>query len=143
MHLTRRQREWGLVCLLIVGAVLFRIILAVTANAANAANQQTSVNTTGLPLQSGRVTVSISNKLYHPATLLVTAGTTVTWVNHDPMAHTVTQGAHASATPHGFASGVLASGQSWSYTFRTPGTYTYTCLFHPDMNGAVVVKQQT
>lgn len=27
-------------------------------------------------------------------------------------------------------SGIVAAGQSWSYTFTTPGEYTYFCIPH-------------
>jgi plastocyanin len=29
--------------------------------------------------------------------------------------------------------------QSFSYTFSTPGTYTYYCDIHPNMMGTIVV----
>jgi plastocyanin len=35
---------------------------------------------------------------------------------------------------------MLGAGGSWSYTFTTPGTYTYHCSPHPFMKGTVVVK---
>ncbi|NBH05287.1 plastocyanin/azurin family copper-binding protein, partial [Amycolatopsis sp. SID8362] len=33
----------------------------------------------------------------------------------------------------------LSAGQSWSYTFRQPGTYAYYCSVHPDMRASVTV----
>ncbi len=38
-------------------------------------------------------------------------------------------------------SGVLTPGESFSYTFDTPGTYVYRCDFHPVTMGAVIVVQ--
>jgi plastocyanin len=135
--MTKRKRELMIIFLIIGGAVLFRVVLAL---ATSAAGGPASINTANLPVQSGHVTVTISNREYHPAILVITSGTTVTWVNRDPMAHTVTEGQHASATPRGFNSGLLASGQTWTTTFHTPGTFVYTCTFHPDMNGHIVIK---
>ena len=74
---------------------------------------------------------------YSPPTITVILGvnSTVTWVNNDVAPHTVT------ATGGSFNSGNLDSGQSWSFTFTTPGTYTYYCSYHPWMKGTVVVVQ--
>jgi hypothetical protein len=33
----------------------------------------------------------------------------------------------------------LGKGQSWSYTFATPGTYAYYCAVHPTMRGTIEV----
>lgn len=77
--------------------------------------------------------VSITNFSFTPAHLSVKVNTTVTWTNHDAMAHTVT------GTTGGPSSGTIANGQSYSYTFTTPGTYDYACSFHPNMKGTVTV----
>jgi plastocyanin len=139
--MTKRKRELTIIFLIIGGAVLFRVVLALATSVAG--GPSAPVNTANLPVQSGHVTVTISNREYHPAILVITPGTTVTWVNRDPMAHNVTEGQRASATAQGFHSGVLASGQSWTDTFHTSGTFAYTCTFHPDMNGYIVIKQKS
>ena|SRR5208283_3231937 len=79
-------------------------------------------------------TVRIANDAFAPATLTVTVGTTVLFVNSDDDAHTVT------STDGFFDSKGLDTNHSWSYTFRKPGTYTYFCELHPFMKGAIVVK---
>jgi nitrite reductase (NO-forming) len=73
---------------------------------------------------------------YVPQTITIMLGTnnTVTWVNNDDAAHTVT------ATDGSFNSGNLDAGQSWTHTFTTAGTYTYFCAYHPWMKGTVIVK---
>jgi nitrite reductase (NO-forming) len=66
--------------------------------------------------------------------LMITLGTTVTWTNDEPgMVHTVT------ASDGSFDSGLLQSGQSFSYTFNDPGTFEYFCTPHPWMRARVVV----
>jgi plastocyanin len=126
--------------LLIVGAaVLFKVVL-VLLNAH--IGTSTTTDTANLSVHSGHATVTISNQQYRPAIIVVTAGTKITWVNDDPMDHTVTEGQNASPAPHGFNSNLLSSGQSWSYVFNTPGTYLYTCEVHPSMNARVIVKQK-
>lgn len=80
---------------------------------------------------------ALSGKLsYTPGTITVVIGVnnTVVWVNQDTTKHTVT------ANGGSFNSGDILTGQSWSYTFTTPGTYTYHCLYHSWMTGTVVVE---
>jgi manganese oxidase len=66
-------------------------------------------------------------------TVMVGMNNTITWTNNDNAAHTVT------ALDNSFNSGNLDPGQTWIYTFSTPGTYHYHCLYHPWMNGTVIV----
>ena len=73
-------------------------------------------------------------RAFDPVIIRVTAGTTVTWMNDDDVAHTVT------ADEGEFDSGFVNPGQSWSHTFTEPGTYRYYCLPHPWMKGTVVVS---
>jgi plastocyanin len=80
------------------------------------------------------VTVVIRDMKYAPDTLTIAVGTKVTWINRDTMPHTVTD------RTHGFASAALDTGESYSYTFATPGEFTYSCVIHPFMVGKVVVK---
>ena len=63
------------------------------------------------------------------------AGTKVTWVNHDEDAHTVTFQSNPKV-----ASNPLQGNQSFSHTFQTAGTYSYICSIHPFMKGKVVVQ---
>jgi glucose/arabinose dehydrogenase/plastocyanin len=77
--------------------------------------------------------VEIKNYSYQPSIINVSAGTTVTWINEDPVAHTVTD------TNGAFNSGNLATGEEFNQTFFQPGTYQYQCLIHVFMVGEVVV----
>lgn len=73
---------------------------------------------------------------YSPPKIVVVIGVnnTVTWVNNDDAPHTVT------ARDGSFNSGNLNPGQSWTYTFTTPGTYSYFCSYHTWMKGTVIVE---
>jgi amicyanin len=82
------------------------------------------------------VTVSIDNFVFEPKELIVTAGTTVTWVNADDMPHTVT----STASPALFGSKTLDTDDRFSFEFKVAGTYDYFCTLHPSMTGKVVVK---
>jgi plastocyanin len=78
--------------------------------------------------------VSIQNFAFSPATVTVKAGTTITWTNRDQDAHTVT------SMPGGsFHSPTLNTGQSFQYTFITPGRFDYLCTIHPFMTATVMV----
>jgi amicyanin len=77
-------------------------------------------------------TVSIADFDFNPANTTVLAGSTVTWTNNDSAPHNVVGGPLRSPT--------LSRGQSWSYTFSAPGTYSYICSIHPEMRGAVIVR---
>jgi plastocyanin len=79
--------------------------------------------------------VSIDNFTFSPAVLTVAKGTTVTWVNHDDIPHTVVNKDKA------FRSKALDTDDSFSYTFTTSGTFDYFCGLHPHMVGKVVVTE--
>ena len=95
--------------------------------------------------------VMIENFAYNPVDLTISVGTTVTWVNQDSVGHTVTEGDPNSPKPANLrvfdSSGealtgkvtLIGPGQSWSYTFTTPGTYEYYCIVHPYMVGQITV----
>jgi len=78
--------------------------------------------------------VSIDNFTFTPSTLTVAAGTTVTWVNHDDVPHTVT------ANDKAFGSKAMDTDEKFSHQFATPGTYAYFCAVHKHMTGEVIVK---
>jgi plastocyanin len=78
--------------------------------------------------------IQISNNAFSPDSLTVPVGSTVTWKNEDPYAHTVTmQG------KNGFDSGSLDSGKTFSHTFTAPGSYSYFCAVHPSMTATITV----
>ncbi len=79
--------------------------------------------------------VTISGFAFSPASLTITAGTTVTWTNQDSATHT------ATADDGSWDTGDIAQGASASVTFDTPGTYTYHCTIHPNMVATITVTE--
>ena len=84
--------------------------------------------------------VSLEGFQFSPATLTVSAGTTVTWTNNEGVQHTVT------ADDDSFGSDALPEGGTFEFTFDTPGTYAYHCRFHggaegEGMSGVIVVTE--
>jgi|GEM_PF-1230178 len=79
--------------------------------------------------------ISLQGSAYVPDQLAVNIGDTVTWVHEDNTEHTVTSDDNL------FNSGTLEFGDEFSFTFDTPGTYPYYCLFHGHgMSGVIVVS---
>ncbi len=85
----------------------------------------------GTPVATDAVT--IKNFGFSPATISVTAGSTVVWTNDDSVQHDIT------FDGGGIVSSVLNHNDTFSHTFPTAGTYHYICSIHPFMHGTVVV----
>jgi plastocyanin len=76
--------------------------------------------------------VNIQYTSFKPASLTVSKGTIVKWVNKDSMPHTVTGGT--------FQSGMMQQGDFFTYQFDKAGTFPYACKIHPSMKGNIIVK---
>ncbi len=79
------------------------------------------------------VIINIDNFSFAPKEVTVAKGTTVTWVNHDDVPHTVVNGGV-------FRSKALDTEESFSFTFTSAGTFSYFCSVHPVMIGRVIVQ---
>ena len=85
---------------------------------------------------------------FEPATLEISAGDTVTWVNNKMAPHNVvfdpagTPGGKSAADTLTHTQLTFAPGESYSSTFSEPGTYSYFCAPHrgAGMQGKIVVK---
>jgi len=77
--------------------------------------------------------VTIGDEGFDPETLEITVGTTVTWTNATSAPRTVTS--HDGV----FTSPGLVTDETFSYTFDTPGTYTYFDNYHPELEGTIIV----
>jgi plastocyanin len=78
--------------------------------------------------------ITIDNFTFTPKELTVAVGTTVKWVNHDDIPHTVVNKDKV------FRSKALDTDDSYSFTFTSAGTFDYFCGLHPHMVGQVIVK---
>jgi plastocyanin len=78
--------------------------------------------------------ITIDNFTFSPKELTVAVGTTVKWVNHDDIPHTVVE---KKTT---FRSKALDTDDSYSYTFTSAGAFDYFCGLHPHMVGQIIVK---
>ena len=71
---------------------------------------------------------------FQPETIIVPAGTVVTWINKDDAKHT------ATSDDEVFDSPLLGKEEKFSHTFSTSGTFSYYCKPHPNMRGTVIVE---
>ena len=78
--------------------------------------------------------VTIDNFTFTAPELTVAVGTTVKWVNHDDIPHTVVEKNKA------FRSKALDTDDAYSFTFASAGTFDYFCGLHPHMQGKIIVK---
>lgn len=81
---------------------------------------------------TGEAQVSVFDFGFGPASLEVTAGTSVTWTNDGVVPHTVT-------FEGGPDSGTLEGGATFEHTFDAAGQFSYICRFHPTMRGTITV----
>lgn len=105
--------------------------LAVTAGCGNLQGGEEKGNTP----KASSSTVEIFDFRLRPQTLEVREGTKVTWINKDPVDHTVT-------ADNGNFDKLLKSGDSYSYTFRKAGTFRYKDRLNsqPGLRGKIVVE---
>jgi plastocyanin len=116
---------------------LFAVLLI-----SNSCSKSSSDTMTGMNINPGIVgsagpgmnEVFIQDMAFNPATITITAGTTIKWTNKDGYAHTVTSDANL------FNSGNIGSNGTFSYTFVTAGTYQYHCAIHTSMTANVIVN---
>lgn len=78
--------------------------------------------------------VAITQSRFDPTAITVPIGTTVSFQNTDPFAHTVT------ARDGDFDSGRLEQDQTFTVQFSAPGTFAYFCEIHPTMRAEVTVE---
>jgi plastocyanin len=105
----------------IIAMLIGPIVAAMLAAASVAAQDATNV-------------ITIDNFTFTPPELTVAVGTTVKWINHDDIPHTVANNDKV------FRSSALDTDDSFSHTFASAGTFAYFCGLHPHMVGKVIVK---
>lgn len=142
----------GYLYVLALSGEIFRIVPSSIATAANTANttvssiQQQQSQKTIILTSDAKNKITIigvkGQKSYDPNPIHIKVGDTITWINADLVAHTVTSGNKYNALTSGkqFDSGSIISNGAYSQKFVTLGVYDYFCLFHPTMKGQIIVK---
>ena len=109
-------------------ATVAMVVLAVASLAVAAAARPAAV-------RAATHSVSIVDFAFNPGSMTVNVGDTVVWTNTGEAPHTAT----SQSGPAAFDSGRLETGQTFSFTFTVPGTYSYICSIHPEMQGTITV----
>jgi plastocyanin len=86
------------------------------------------------------VTIQIIGLRMVPEHVEISTGTTVTWVNNEPLDYPAAKGQHQIKADDGsWESTPMAPGTRWSRRFDAPGTFAYRCTQHSGAAGQIVV----
>jgi len=120
---------------IVANVFIAMVTIASAMIAANACNSNGSNPVSNVPQN----TVIMMNYAFHPATLTVTKGTTITWKNDDDFTHTSTSNTGDAFT---WDTGDVPGGGSATTTFNTAGTFPYYCKIHVamGMKGTIIVQ---
>jgi plastocyanin len=86
------------------------------------------------PASAATSAVQIKSTGFAPASVTINQNDAVKWTNTDTKNHQVV------SNNGSFASGILAPGKSYTFTFKNGGTYRYHDGLHPTLKGTVTVK---
>lgn len=91
------------------------------------------------------VTIHLRDVTYQPNQIIITPGTTVTWVNDDPFEHFVNSDPHPSHNAFPKLNSLdIPPTKTFSYTFDEPGEYAFHCSAHVPQNmfGTILVREK-
>ena len=126
--------------LILVLTMLLLLVISVSCTASDQSVSGTENGQDDEVAQNGdEIQIEMRNFNFNPDMVTIKQGTTVTWVNKDGVAHTVTSGARNNESGL-FDSGNISSGATFSYTFNEKGTFDYFCEPHSGMDGTIVVE---
>ena len=125
---------------------MFALSLAIATSSFGSGEQTQHEN-----LETQAVTVEIKNLQFVPIELVVAAGTTINWLNLDPLDHDVTSGVsvlgrqtremkQTKFPDDKFASGLFGKDKTFSVTFEEKGEYKNYCNIHPFMVAKILVR---
>lgn len=113
---------WVVAALLLIGGAYFLM-------------QKPAANNNPGTGQSQGNNMEIANFAFSPSTLIIKQGETVVWTNKDSAKHTVTSDSGSELD-----SPQLVSGETYSHTFNSKGTFDYHCTPHPYMKAKIIVE---
>ena len=123
--------------MLAAGAALLVAVIAMAAYLVFGGSSGTSTRVKQTPVvtDASQVVVNVVEYDYAPRTLTVRKVASITWNFTGKIPHTVTNDKGK------FDSGVKGKGDSFSFSFDTPGDYYYFCTLHHIMEGMVTVTE--
>ncbi len=94
------------------------------------------------PVSNGIVRyVVIQQRAFDPDIITISPGTTVVWTNEDNFNHRVVHLPELPSERELFYSGLLTKGDTFSYTFQTPGRYYYSSPQYAGGRKSLVIVQ--
>jgi len=122
--------KWSVAVLIAVASVMILVT-----NVSQAQHENISGRLAGTAAETDPgPQVMIDNFVYSPVPLTVKVGTTVTWINHDDIPHTV------DSTQGKFKSAALDTDEKFEFQFKEAGEYPFYCRIHPKMTGKIIVQ---
>jgi len=85
------------------------------------------------PRAPATYTVTLKDMKFGPTPVSMHVGDTIAWANDDIFVHS------ATAKDGSFDVELKPKARLWT-TFHAPGTYVFTCRYHPGMTGTLVVR---
>ena len=86
--------------------------------------------------QSAVKRIEIKDKKYSVAKLTIKVGETVMWINRDDSDHAII----SDDGSFGTKDDDLNPGESYKFTFKKKGKFTYHCKYHPREKGELIVE---
>ena len=83
-----------------------------------------------------RAEINTADKEFSPHVLVLPAGSTVTFPNHDPFNHNV----FSLSEENPFDLGLYGRGETKAVSFKRPGIVRIYCNVHPQMSAIIVVR---
>ena len=78
--------------------------------------------------------ISIRDGSFSPSSITINAGEAIKWTNTGSSKHSATD------KSLNWGTGTLEPGQNFIRYFKTAGTYSYSCSYHPEMEGTIIVQ---
>lgn len=96
-----------------------------------------------LPTSREPITVSVTDTGFEPSEVTIVAGTTVTFVNNGQAEHWPASDVHPTheVLPEFDSKRGLTTGETYSYTFTEPGTWSMHDHLRPSSTGTVIVTE--
>jgi len=124
------------VVLIIIAGVVFALVHNSSTPTPAASSSNGSTNNSSSASTTAN-SIGIANMMFTPSQITVKKGEAVTWTNNDSVTHTVVDDLSNVGGP---ASGDIAPGATYSFTFNKTGSFQYHCSIHPSMRGTIVVQ---
>jgi len=134
------------IIILIVVVILALVVIFVfpkktskNVNVNTAVTNTNAVANVNVEIENG---VYIKNASFTPSVLTVKVGDTVTWVNQDSFKHKIASDPHPTHTdlPE-LISGDLSEGQTYTFTFKEAGEFSYHDELNPIKKGIIKVQE--